>query len=110
VNVLSVLSWFSFPSTAAYCASKAAAWSMTNALRQELAGQGTTVAALHVAFMDTDMTKDIEAPKSDPADIARITLDGLEAGEEEILADDLTKQVQGLLSGGYSALHAAGLA
>ncbi|MEZ5226741.1 MAG: SDR family NAD(P)-dependent oxidoreductase [Acidimicrobiales bacterium] len=34
VNVLSVLSWFSTPGSALYCASKAAAWSLTNATRR----------------------------------------------------------------------------
>jgi NAD(P)-dependent dehydrogenase (short-subunit alcohol dehydrogenase family) len=110
VNVLSVLSWISFPSSAAYCASKSAAWSMTNALRRELAAQGTTVSALHVGYMDTDMTRGLEAPKVDPADVARITLDGLAAGDPEILADDVSRQVLSLLSGGVPALHAQGLA
>ena len=43
VNVLSVLSWVSMPSSAMYCASKSASWSLTNSLRQELLGQGTQV-------------------------------------------------------------------
>src|SRR3984957_13986400 len=37
LNVLSVLSWVSFPAVGAYSAAKAAEWSLTNALRQELA-------------------------------------------------------------------------
>src|SRR6202011_4891222 len=36
VNVLSVLSWVTFPRVAGYSASKAAAWSLTNGLRNEL--------------------------------------------------------------------------
>ncbi|MEI9915777.1 MAG: SDR family NAD(P)-dependent oxidoreductase [Methylovirgula sp.] len=36
VNMLSVLTWITYPSLAAYCASKSAAWALTNALRQEL--------------------------------------------------------------------------
>src|SRR6187549_2707133 len=50
VNVLSVLSWFSAPQSALYCAAKAASWSLTNAIRQELHAQGTQVVALHVGF------------------------------------------------------------
>src|SRR5580693_8510808 len=46
LNVLSALSWVSFPGSGAYCAAKSAEWSLTNALRQQLAGQGTQVAAL----------------------------------------------------------------
>jgi len=62
---------------------------MGNALHQERAPQGTSVPALHVAFMDTDMTDGIDVPKSDPADIARIALDGLAADVTEIVGDEL---------------------
>jgi NAD(P)-dependent dehydrogenase (short-subunit alcohol dehydrogenase family) len=64
VNVLSVLSWVNLPGTALYSASKAAAWSLTNALRQELRGQGTQVVALHVGYMDTDMARNVQSPKA----------------------------------------------
>jgi NAD(P)-dependent dehydrogenase (short-subunit alcohol dehydrogenase family) len=105
LNILSALSWVAFPRSGAYCAAKSAAWSLTNSLRQELAPSGILVSALHVGYMDTDMTRAIEAPKSDPADIARIAIDGIEAGEEEIIADDTSRVVQARLSGGVAALY-----
>jgi NAD(P)-dependent dehydrogenase (short-subunit alcohol dehydrogenase family) len=105
LNILSALSWVSFPRSGAYCAAKSAAWSLTNALRQELAPQGTRVAALHVGYMDTDMTRAIDAAKSDPADIARIAIDGIEAGQAEIVADDVSRNVLAGLSGGVAALY-----
>ena len=105
LNVLSALSWHSFPAVGAYCAAKSAAWSMTSALRQELAGQGTRVAALHAAHMDTGMTRNLDVPKADPAGIARIALDGLAGDASEIIADDTTKQVLARLSGGVGALY-----
>ena len=105
LNVLSVLSWFNLPGGGAYSAAKAAEWSLTNALRLELAGQGTTVTGLHVGFMDTDMVRHIDAPKSNPATIAALALDGIEAGQVEILADDISRQVQGGLAGGVAALY-----
>jgi NAD(P)-dependent dehydrogenase (short-subunit alcohol dehydrogenase family) len=107
LNVLSVLSWLSAPASGAYCAAKSAAWSLTNALRQELAAQGTRVSALHVGYMDTDMARGVVAAKSDPAVIARIALDGLAAGDAEILADDLSRQVRSALSSGVGALYPA---
>ena len=55
LNILSVLSWVSFPRSGAYCAAKSAEWSMTNALRVQLAEQNIRVAGLHVGYMDTDM-------------------------------------------------------
>jgi len=105
LNVLSALSWISFPGSGAYCVAKSAEWSLTNALRLELAEQGTQVSALHVGFMDTDMVRHVDAPKSDPAVVARLALDELEAGNPEILADEVSRQLQGGLSGGVAALY-----
>jgi NAD(P)-dependent dehydrogenase (short-subunit alcohol dehydrogenase family) len=97
LNVLSVLSWVTFPSAATYSASKAAAWSLTNGLRNELRPRGTQVAGLHVGYMDTDMTTRVTSPKLRPEDVVDYTLKELEAGAEEILADDLSRGVrQGL--------------
>src|SRR5204862_5497078 len=87
LTVLSGLSWVSFPDAGAYCAAKSAEWSLTNALRLQLAGQGIRVTALHVGYMDTDMIRTVDAPKSDPADIARIAIDGLADDAYEIVAD-----------------------
>ncbi|MFF3851234.1 SDR family oxidoreductase [Streptomyces sp. NPDC002328] len=105
LNVLSGLSWVSFPQLGAYCAAKSAEWSLTNALRQQLAGQGIRVSGLHVGYMDTDMARAVDAAKSDPADIARIAVDGIASGVYEILADDAARQAQAALSGGVSALY-----
>ena len=67
VNVLSVLSFVSMPQAATYSASKAAAWSLTNAFRMELRRQGTLVVAVHAGFIDTDMAAGIEAAKISPS-------------------------------------------
>lgn len=97
INVLSALSWVVLPGTGPYSASKAAAWSMTNGLRLELRGQKTQVLALHVGYIDTDMARQASGPKVKPEDVVRMTLDALEAGKDEVLADDLSKRVkQGL--------------
>ncbi|MFA6310953.1 MAG: SDR family oxidoreductase [Sterolibacterium sp.] len=97
LNVLSVASWVNGGELAAYSASKSAAWSLTNALRHELAGQKTQVLGLHMAYVDTDMTRGFEAQKSSAEEIVQRALDGLAAGADEVLADVLTQQVgQGL--------------
>ena len=98
VNVLSALSWVAFPSSSTYSASKAAAWSFSNGLRNELRGQGTQVLALHVGYMDTDMVRDVAAPKSKPDDVARQVLEALEAGKSEILADEVSRRIKQSLS------------
>jgi|tagenome__1003787_1003787.scaffolds.fasta_scaffold20916102_2 NAD(P)-dependent dehydrogenase (short-subunit alcohol dehydrogenase family) len=105
VNVLSVLSWFSVGT--GYDVSKAAAWSATNSMRVRLRDQGTTVTALHVGYMDTDMTAGVQAPKADPRDIARQTVDAIASGALEVLADETTRTVKSKLSEDVSALYAA---
>jgi NAD(P)-dependent dehydrogenase (short-subunit alcohol dehydrogenase family) len=105
LNVLSVLSWLNLPHLGSYSASKSAAWSMTNELRQLLTPRGIRVSALHVGYMDTDMAAAVVDAKSDPVAVAELTLDGLAAGDDEILADDLSKQVQAGLAGGVRALY-----
>lgn len=99
LDVLSVLSWVHAAQFGAYSAAKAAGWAMTDAVREELAPRGIHVAALHAGFMDTDMAEFVPADqKLDPAVVAAQALDGLFAGEPEILADELTRTVRSQLS------------
>ncbi|WP_116452211.1 SDR family oxidoreductase [Blastococcus litoris] len=105
LNVLSVLAWVSFPGTGAYCAAKSAGWSMTNALRVQLAPRSIRVAGLYVGYMDTDMAADVRAPKSAPADVARLAVDGIAAGDHEIVADDVSRNVRAGLSADVTALY-----
>ena len=105
LNILSVLSWVNFPNSGAYCAAKSAEWSLTNGLRQELAPQGTRVSALHVGYMDTDMARHVTSAKSNPADIAKLAVDGIAAGDAEIIADEISKQVLAGLSSGVAGLY-----
>ena len=105
LNVLSVLSWISFPASGGYCASKSAAWSMTNAARAQLAGRGIVVTALHVGLMDTDMAEGLEGPRSDPGVVAALAVDAIAAGAYEILGDDASRGVQAGLAKGVAALY-----
>ncbi|KOS00897.1 SDR family NAD(P)-dependent oxidoreductase, partial [Paenibacillus polymyxa] len=105
LNILSVLSWVSMGREGAYTAAKAAEWGLTNVLRLNLYPQKVRVASLHVGFMDTDMTAGVEAPKSNPADIAKIAIDGLESDSFEIIADDVSRTVQSGLAGGVAAIY-----
>lgn len=99
LNVLSVLAWFHPSSSGAYSAAKAAAWAMTDAVREELAPKGIHVTALHVGYMDTDMVRYIPADqKIDPGVVAKLALDGLLAGDKEVLADAVSRDVKAHLS------------
>jgi NAD(P)-dependent dehydrogenase (short-subunit alcohol dehydrogenase family) len=94
-----VLSWAALPTTGAYSASKAAAWSLTNSARTELRDQNTLVVGVHMGYMDTDMAAHVPGPKLAPADLAGRILDAVEAGDEEVLGDELTRQVKAGLAG-----------
>jgi NAD(P)-dependent dehydrogenase (short-subunit alcohol dehydrogenase family) len=98
LNVASVLSWLHPIGFGTYACSKAALWAQTDVVRDELKVHGVTVTALHVGFMETDMTTGIDAAKSDPAAVAADALDGVEAGLVEVLADDLTRSAKAQLS------------
>ena len=97
VNLLSVASWVGVPSLATYSASKSAAWGYTNAARIELGSRGTQVVAVHVGFVDTDLTAGLDLVKVAPADVASAALDALEAGASEALVDDFSRTVKAAL-------------
>jgi NAD(P)-dependent dehydrogenase (short-subunit alcohol dehydrogenase family) len=94
VNVLSVASFFTNPAMGSYAASKAAAWALTNGVRVELRRQGTQVVAVHAGYIDTDMAAHVTGSKSSPEAVVTTTLDALEAGAEEVLADERTRQIK----------------
>nr|WP_316641988.1 SDR family oxidoreductase [uncultured Roseateles sp.] len=98
LNVLSVASWISSPLLATYGATKSAAWSLTNGLRHELRAQGTQVLGMHMGFVDTDLTRGFDMPKTTPEDVVKRALDALEDGADEVLADEITQQVKRGLS------------
>lgn len=94
LNVVSALSWFTVPGAGAYAASKAAAWSLTDSTRLELADQGTHVVGVHMGLVDTDMAAGSQAPKISPSAVAAAGLDAIESGLDEVLADDWARLVK----------------
>ncbi|MET7280741.1 SDR family oxidoreductase [Kribbella sp. NPDC005582] len=106
VNVLSALSWFSFPGAGAYAVAKAAEWNMTNGVRLELAAQGTFVEGVLLGAADTDMMAGYDGPKVDPRDVVRRALDGLAAGSIEVVVDDWTAMVKSSLGGDPAQFYA----
>lgn len=106
INVLSALSWFSWDGVTSYSAAKAAAWSLTNGTRVELATQGTQVLGVHLGAADTDMMSGYEGPLLDPADVVRAALDGLAAGSVEVLVDDWSRTAKAGLAQDPAAFYA----
>ncbi|OIH99548.1 MULTISPECIES: SDR family oxidoreductase [unclassified Curtobacterium] len=105
LNVLSLAAWIPLPTV--YAASKAAALAATNGLRTELAGQGTAVTGLIVGMIDTAMGARFDVPKSTPEHVVTQAYDGVAAGAWEVLADDDSRFVKGLLSAPAEDLAAA---
>jgi NAD(P)-dependent dehydrogenase (short-subunit alcohol dehydrogenase family) len=105
-NVLSVVSWFNAPAQGSYCASKAAAWSLTRGIRFELRRQGTLVSGIYAGYIDTGMTAGIDGAKSTPAQIALRVVAGIESAAEEIYADERAVQVHAELLRDSSAFDA----
>ena len=90
LDIHSAMSWYAV--CGLYSATKAAPWSATNSMRLELAPEGVHVVGVHVGWVDTAMAAYATDPKSDPADLVRIVLDAVEAGEYEVLADETSVQ------------------
>lgn len=94
VNVLSVASWKSSPPLAGYAVTKAAAWNLTNGVRDALREPGTQVLGVHVGLIDTDPTRGFDLRKLSPASMVDATLAALEAGASEVLVDEGTRAVK----------------
>jgi NAD(P)-dependent dehydrogenase (short-subunit alcohol dehydrogenase family) len=103
VDISSVLSWVG--GFGGYGDSKAAIWSLSNSLRIELEKQGTLVTSVHLGYTETDMTTGFDVPKNDPRDVARQIVEGIERGDAEVLADDMTRYIKSALSGPAEALR-----
>jgi short-subunit dehydrogenase len=87
VNVLSDSALAALPIVPAYSISKAAAFSLSQSLRALLVGRGVKVHAVLTGPVDTDMSRDLDAPKAAPESVARAIFDGVANGEEDIFPD-----------------------
>jgi NAD(P)-dependent dehydrogenase (short-subunit alcohol dehydrogenase family) len=106
LNVLSLAAVAAVPFSPDYSISKAAAFSLSQSLRAQLAARGVSV---HVALpgpVDTDMTRGLDIPKASPESVARAILDGVENGEDEIFPDPLSEALaEGWRDGAVKALE-----
>jgi len=91
LNILTILARVNLPLMGSYCASKAAALSLTQGLRGELAPQGVRIVAVMPGAVDTRMTAGLPIPKMTTVEAAREILDGYEAGEEDIYVGDMAR-------------------
>ena len=101
IQLNSLASMKSFAPFATYCASKAAAYSITQALRDLLKEQGTTVVSVHPGPIATDMANDagIGEIAEPPSVVADSILAALENGEFHAFPDSMAKQFEGAYQG-----------
>lgn len=88
VNVLTLIALAPVPSMAGYSASKAAAHSMTQALRAGLRGRGIEVLGAYPGGIDTDMLAGVDADKAPPEVVAKRIVAALAAGQATVFPDD----------------------
>jgi NAD(P)-dependent dehydrogenase (short-subunit alcohol dehydrogenase family) len=93
VNILTLVALASMPGLGVYNASKAAAWSLTQSLRADFAKRDVRVFSVFPGAVDTDMLKGVEMPKTSSRDVASSILDGVEANQEDIFPDPMSKQL-----------------
>ena len=93
VNMLTLVALASMPALAAYNASKAAWWSVTQSLRADLGKRGVSVHGVFPGAVDTDMIRSFQMPKTPAIEVARATLSGIAAGEEDIFPDPMAQQL-----------------
>jgi len=92
-NVLSVVALASMPSLGGYSASKAAAFSMTQALRATLQPKGIRVHAIFPGPVDTEMAAEVDLPKTPAHVVASAILEGMKNGVDNIFPDPMAAQV-----------------
>jgi len=95
VNILSAAALSNLPVLGTYSPTKAAAYSLTQGVRAELAEQGTFVSAIFVGSVETRMAADVKGvEKVTPAYTAKATLQSLQRREEEVDADPMTIDIR----------------
>jgi NAD(P)-dependent dehydrogenase (short-subunit alcohol dehydrogenase family) len=99
LNMLTIVARVNIPFMGSYCASKAAALSLTQGLRAELGPKGVRVVAAMPGAVDTRMTAGVDMPKLTPAEAVVGILDGFEEGAEELYVGDMARGLaEGLAS------------
>jgi short-subunit dehydrogenase len=107
VNVLTVIALAPKLGLAGYSASKAAAHSMTQALRASVAPKKIAVHGVFPGPVDTDMLRSATIEKARPDEVAAACLDGLEAGQEDIFPDRESAHARTIWRDDPKALEAA---
>jgi NAD(P)-dependent dehydrogenase (short-subunit alcohol dehydrogenase family)/uncharacterized OB-fold protein len=93
INMLSILGLVNLPAIGSYCASKAAAWSLTQAMRAELAPRGVRVCGVFPGAVDTRMSAATPPPKLAPKQLAIDVLKAIRDGIEDVYPGAMAERV-----------------
>lgn len=84
LTLLSFLSLVNLPSIASYCASKAAAHSLNQALRAQLGPRGVRVCGVYPTAVDTAMSRGLQGSKMSAEELADAMVDFLQGEAEDL--------------------------
>jgi NAD(P)-dependent dehydrogenase (short-subunit alcohol dehydrogenase family) len=92
VNILSIFALSNFPKHGTFSASKAAAHSLSQALRAEMLPAGIRVINVFPGPLDDEWNQLILPPKLAPAALAGAIVDALRAGVEDVYPGDVAQE------------------
>lgn len=105
VNVASIAAFTNFPNIGGYSASKAALFSLSQAIRIELAEKGIAVHTVNPGPVDTELARDFPTDKADTDETAIEILNRFEAGEADIFPDEQGREMIGVWKNDYRDLE-----
>lgn len=105
INIVSIASLVSFPPFPTYSDSKAAAHSLTQALRLTKSSSGIQVVGVYPGPVDTDMAAGLEMDKATPQSVAEAILDGVESGKTDVFPDVVAEGFSGPYEVGSKTLE-----
>ncbi len=105
VNMLTLVALASMPGLGVYNASKAAAWSLTQSMRAQLASRQVEDYGVFPGAVDTDMLAGVEMPKASPSEVASAVVHGLLAGHEDIFPDAMSNSIYAAWKADHKAVE-----
>lgn len=95
-NLISIVGLAPMTGAAGYCASKAALFSATQAMRTELKSKNIHVHGIFPGPIDTRMAKDFDMPKTSAEATAENIIAGIAAAHEDIFPDPMSANLSQL--------------
>ncbi len=97
VNMSSLAGLSNMPLAGTYSISKAAVHSFTQGLRAELASSTVSVIGVYPGPIDTEMAKELDMEKETPLNAAKVIVDAISNGVEDVYPDPLSKATAEIL-------------